>query len=168
MTGDRYKKKKNYKTVLYFFCRNTTYYCVIFSRTNISHQKLLVIRKCLKIKLLLFYIKNIYIQPFFGFTHNLKKSFKRHNKFLFCSTYFRLNFEVQLELNNENFLSLNFKKYYIISVISATVTGTTISSRETVPSLTPYMGKKTVSVLAHYFLLPQRANLGYIYSSYTP
>ena len=36
--------------------------------------------------------------------------------------------------------------------------------RETVPSLTSDMGKKTVSVLAHWFFLPQRANSGYILS----
>ena len=34
--------------------------------------------------------------------------------------------------------------------------------RETVPSLTSDIGKKTVSVLAHLFLLPQRANSGFI------
>ena len=33
--------------------------------------------------------------------------------------------------------------------------------RETVPLLTSDIQKKTVSVLAHYFLLPQRANSGY-------
>ena len=38
--------------------------------------------------------------------------------------------------------------------------------RETVPSLTSDMGKKTVSVLAHSFLLPQRANSEYILSIY--
>ena len=38
--------------------------------------------------------------------------------------------------------------------------------REVVPSLTSDMGKKTVSVLPHTFLLPQRANLGYILSIY--
>ena len=37
-------------------------------------------------------------------------------------------------------------------------------SHETVPSLTSDMGKKTVSVLAHSFLLPQRANLVYLLS----
>ena len=36
--------------------------------------------------------------------------------------------------------------------------------RETVPSQTSDMGKKTVSVLAHSFLLPSRANLVYILS----
>ena len=36
--------------------------------------------------------------------------------------------------------------------------------RETVLSLTSDMGKKTVSVLAHSFLLPKRANLVYILS----
>ena len=38
--------------------------------------------------------------------------------------------------------------------------------RETVPLLTSYMGKNTVSVLAHFFWLPQRANSGYILSIY--
>ena len=38
------------------------------------------------------------------------------------------------------------------------------SIRETLPLLTSDMGTKTVSVLAHYFLLPQRANSGYILS----
>ena len=38
------------------------------------------------------------------------------------------------------------------------------SIRETVPFLTSDMGTKTVSVIAHYFLLPQRANSGYILS----
>ena len=33
--------------------------------------------------------------------------------------------------------------------------------KETVPSLTSYMGKKTVSVLAHSFVMPQRFNSGY-------
>ena len=37
-------------------------------------------------------------------------------------------------------------------------------SRETVPSLTSYKWRKMVSVLAHSFLLPQRANSGYIVS----
>ena len=37
-------------------------------------------------------------------------------------------------------------------------------TRETVPSLTSDMGKNTVSVLAHLFLLPQRAKSGYILS----
>ena len=36
--------------------------------------------------------------------------------------------------------------------------------RETVPSQTSDMGKKTVSVLAHSFWLPKRANLVYILS----
>ena len=35
-------------------------------------------------------------------------------------------------------------------------------ARETVPLQTSDMGKKTLSVLAHKFLLPQRANSGYI------
>ena len=38
--------------------------------------------------------------------------------------------------------------------------------RETVSLLTSDMGQKTVSVLAHSFLLPQRANLRYILSIY--
>ena len=36
--------------------------------------------------------------------------------------------------------------------------------REIVPSLNSDMGKKIVSVLAHKFVLPIRANLGYILS----
>ena len=36
--------------------------------------------------------------------------------------------------------------------------------RETLPSQTSDFGKKTVSVLAHKFLPPQRANLVYILS----
>ena len=41
-----------------------------------------------------------------------------------------------------------------------------IYPRETVPSLTSDLGGKTVTVLAHKFLLPQRANSGYILSTY--
>ena len=39
-----------------------------------------------------------------------------------------------------------------------------ILNRETVPLLTSDMGKKTVSVLAHLFLLPQKTNSGTILS----
>ena len=38
--------------------------------------------------------------------------------------------------------------------------------RETMSSLTSDMGKETVSVLAHYFLMRQRTNYGYILSIY--
>ena len=40
------------------------------------------------------------------------------------------------------------------------------SIRDTVLLLISDMGKKTVLVLAHYFLLPERANSGYILSIY--
>ena len=43
-----------------------------------------------------------------------------------------------------------------------------ISARETGPWLTSDMGKKTVSALAHYFLLPKRANSVNILSIYPP
>ena len=39
-----------------------------------------------------------------------------------------------------------------------------MESRETVPSQSSDMGKKTVSVLAHTFVLPSRANSVYILS----
>ena len=48
--------------------------------------------------------------------------------------------------------------------VAGAVLQTALLIRETVLSLTSDMGKKTVSVLAHSFLLPQRANLGYILS----
>ena len=41
-----------------------------------------------------------------------------------------------------------------------------LTVRETVPLLTSDMGKKTVSVPAHPFLLPQRAHSEYILSIY--
>ena len=40
--------------------------------------------------------------------------------------------------------------------------GCIIFIRETVPSQTSYMGKKTATVLAHSFLLPKRAYSVYI------
>ena len=53
---------------------------------------------------------------------------------------------------------------YNIFVSPCNKKGTPSHLRETVPSLTSDMGQNTLSVLAHKFLLPQRAYSGYILS----
>ena len=52
----------------------------------------------------------------------------------------------------------------VVLVIMVVVVVKVVVVRETVPSLTLDKWRKTVSVLAHLFLLPQRDSSGYILS----
>ena len=69
-----------------------------------------------------------------------------------------------MDLPKAFFIKTNKAHPILFSIICLLSSGICLLSRETVPSLTSDMGKKTVSVLGHSFLLPQRANSGYILS----